>query len=126
MQRTELDFVRSFTKGDGPFVRGLDTALKSFNVERQAYYSGTFVGNHVHHTLKVTRNYRVHLLTIDHSPICVSHLGGKYWHPLQLNSSSSSAALSKPHPPGTGHFFPNTVKHSQVSPNVIHCMTRSF
>ena len=103
MQRIELDVVHGFTKGDGPFVRGLDTALKSFNVERQAYYSGTFVGNHVHHTLKVTTN--LHLFTMDHSLICVSHLGGKYWHPLQLNSSSSSAAFSKPRPPGTGHFF---------------------
>jgi len=51
LQSTKLDVVRGFTKGDGPFVRGLDTALKSFNVERQAYYSGSFVGNHVHRTL---------------------------------------------------------------------------
>ena len=42
-----------FHKGEGPFVRCLDDALASFNVERQAYYSGTFVGNHVHRTLKV-------------------------------------------------------------------------
>ena len=38
-------------KENGPFVKGLDTALVSFNVHRQAYYSGTFVGNHVHRTL---------------------------------------------------------------------------
>ena len=31
-----------------PFVKTLDTALASFNVYRQAYYSGNFVGNHVH------------------------------------------------------------------------------
>ena len=31
----------------------LDKALASFHVERQAYYSGTFVGNHVHRCLKV-------------------------------------------------------------------------
>jgi hypothetical protein len=37
----------------GPIVRGLENALKSFNVERQAYWSGAFVGNHVHRTLKV-------------------------------------------------------------------------
>ena len=72
LQSTELDVVHGFTMGDGPFVRGLDTALKSFNVERKAYYSGTFVGNHIHHTLKVT-NYCVHLFTIDHSLIlCIS------------------------------------------------------
>ena len=44
---------KGFNKEDGPFVRALDKALSSFNVERQAYYSGTFVGNHVHRTLKV-------------------------------------------------------------------------
>lgn len=41
------------SKEDGPFVRCLDKALADFNVERQAYYSGTFVGNHVHRALKV-------------------------------------------------------------------------
>ena len=45
--------AKGFKKEDGPFVKGLDTALDSFNVHRQAYYSGTFVGNHVHRTLKV-------------------------------------------------------------------------
>lgn len=42
-----------FAKEDGPFIRSLDKALSEFNVERQAYYSGTFVGNHVHRALKV-------------------------------------------------------------------------
>ena len=41
-----------FHKEEGPFVKALDRALASFNVQRQAYYSGTFVGNHVHRTLK--------------------------------------------------------------------------
>ena len=41
-------------KSQGPIFRGLDKALESFNVHRQAYYSGTFVGNHVHASLKVT------------------------------------------------------------------------
>ena len=44
---------KSFSRSDGPFVCALDKALASFNVERQAYYSGTFVGNHVHRCLKV-------------------------------------------------------------------------
>ena len=52
---------------DGPFVRALDNALASFSVERQAYYSGTLVGNHVNRCLKVhtcthnlnTRNYLI-------------------------------------------------------------------
>ena len=46
----------------GPVVRRLEKALKSFNVERQAYWSGAFVGNHVHRTLKVKHMYiHVHL-----------------------------------------------------------------
>ena len=43
--------------GDGPFIRALDKALASFHVQRQAYYSGAFVGNHVHSTLKVIQKY---------------------------------------------------------------------
>ena len=34
-------------------MKALDSALASFNVQRQAYYGGTFVGNHVHRCLKV-------------------------------------------------------------------------
>ena len=37
----------------GVFVRALEKALKEFHVQRQAYWSGAFVGNHVHKTLKV-------------------------------------------------------------------------
>ena len=44
---------KGFTAQEGPFVKSLDDALASFNVERQAYYGGTFVGNHVHRALKV-------------------------------------------------------------------------
>ena len=42
-----------FKKEHGPFVKVLDKALQSFRVQRQAYYSGTFVGNHCHTSLKV-------------------------------------------------------------------------
>jgi len=45
---------KEFVKSHGPFVRGLDKALESFNVHRQAYYNGTFVGNNVHASLKVS------------------------------------------------------------------------
>ena len=38
----------------GPIVQGLEYALKSFHVERPAYWSGPFIGNHVHRILKVT------------------------------------------------------------------------
>ena len=44
---------KGFERCDGPFVKALDSALASFNVERQAYYSGTFIGNHVHRCLQV-------------------------------------------------------------------------
>lgn len=57
----ELSLVGSKKKlkrKDGPFVRALDAALASFHVCRQSYYSGTFVGNHVHKTLKVLYNVR--------------------------------------------------------------------
>ena len=34
-------------------MKGLDKVLGSIHIERQAYYGGTFVGNHVHKALKV-------------------------------------------------------------------------
>ena len=40
-------------RNEGPFVKSLDRTLASFHVCRQAYYSGTFVGNHIHTALKV-------------------------------------------------------------------------
>ncbi len=38
---------------EGPFVCSLDDALLSFNVQRQAYYSGTLFANHINRPLKV-------------------------------------------------------------------------
>ena len=40
-------------RNEGPFVKNLDRTLATFNVCRQAYYSGTFVGNRIHTALKV-------------------------------------------------------------------------
>ena len=48
---------KGFKKSEGPFVKALDAALGSFHVQRQAYYSGTFVGNHVNSCLKVSLEY---------------------------------------------------------------------
>lgn len=48
-----MKLKKGFDKHEGVFVRGLDKALSSFNVERQAYFGGTFIGNHVHRALKV-------------------------------------------------------------------------
>ena len=53
MQELDNTIKKTFTRSDGPFVRAIDQALASFHVQRQAYYSGTFVGNHVHSCLKV-------------------------------------------------------------------------
>ena len=58
IHKLEATIKQGFNKEDGPFVKALDIALQSFNVQRQAYYSGAFVGNHVHRSLKVT--YNVH------------------------------------------------------------------
>ena len=44
-----------FPLEEGPFVKAFDSALKSFNVHREAYFGGTFVGNQVHRTPKVTQ-----------------------------------------------------------------------
>lgn len=35
-------------------TRNLETVLTSIRVQRQAYFSGTFIGNHVKRCLKVT------------------------------------------------------------------------
>ena len=32
----------------GPFVKGLDEPLQSFNIHRQQYLGGVLVGNHIH------------------------------------------------------------------------------
>ena len=44
---------KGFSKKEGPFVKALDDALQSVGVHRQQYFSGAFVGNHVHKALKV-------------------------------------------------------------------------
>lgn len=56
LSKVEEDITKGFDKHDGPFVQALHEALSSFNVQRQAYYPGTFVGNHIHTTLKVKFN----------------------------------------------------------------------
>lgn len=42
----------------------LDKTLRSFQVYRQAYYSGTFVGNHVHKSLKVSADLSIFWLLL--------------------------------------------------------------
>ena len=57
---------KGFKRDDGVFVKALDQALSSFNVERQAYYGGSFIGNHIHKALKVN-GYSFHIT----SRLCV-------------------------------------------------------
>ena len=50
-------YQEGFKIHDGPFVKSLDVALQNIGVERQQYFGGTFVGNHIHKTLKVRQLY---------------------------------------------------------------------
>ena len=54
--KLEATIKQGFNKEDGPFVKALDIALQFFNVQRQAYHSGAFVGNHVHCSLRYHTN----------------------------------------------------------------------
>ncbi|KAL5516725.1 hypothetical protein EMCRGX_G002131 [Ephydatia muelleri] len=42
---------KEFALHDDPFVKELDEAIQSFKVQRQQYFGGVFVGNHIHKTL---------------------------------------------------------------------------
>ena len=44
---------QGFDMDEGPFCQALDKALASLKVHREAYYGGTFTGNHAHKCLKV-------------------------------------------------------------------------
>ncbi len=50
-QKTKM--IKGFEKEDMIFVKCLDQALATFNVERQAYDGGSIIGNHIHRALKV-------------------------------------------------------------------------
>ena len=41
---------------EGPFVKGMEAALQSLNVQYQQYNGGAVIGNHVHKSLQVKRN----------------------------------------------------------------------
>ena len=51
--KEEVTMRKGFPQEEGHFVESLDLALKDFHVERETYFGGTFVGNHIHTTLKV-------------------------------------------------------------------------
>ena len=52
---------RGYSEKEGPFVKTLDNALQSFGVQRQQYFGGAFIGNHVHKALKVKCTCAMHV-----------------------------------------------------------------
>ena len=55
---------KGYPQEEGPFIRRLDETLKEFDVARQAYYGGTFVGNHLHRSLQVTHTNTIGVVKI--------------------------------------------------------------
>ena len=53
MAKCTANVKRGYSEKEGPFVKTLDSALQSFGVQRQQYFGGAFIGNHVHKALKV-------------------------------------------------------------------------
>ena len=62
LQREESQQLTSseFNAEDGPCAQALHQALEDIGVQRQPYYSGTFVGNHVHKCLQVQCSKNIH------------------------------------------------------------------
>ena len=44
---------KGLNEKEGPFVKRLDSALQEIGVQRQQYFGGAFIGNHVHKALKI-------------------------------------------------------------------------
>ena len=80
-----------FDVDDGPFIKALDNTLAAMNVHRQAYYGGTFIGNHASRYIKVhvyvyihehtrtgTMPYpQIHIPHVCHM-YCTLHVGCQY------------------------------------------------
>lgn len=58
-------------------MKALDDALQSFGVKRQAYFGGTFVGNHIHKSLLVCMVCAIGLL---YAILCAIFLASEYQH----------------------------------------------
>ncbi len=56
--------MKGFDKNEGLFVKGLDNALSAINIQRQAYFGGSFIGNHVHKVLQV-RLSQIIMMTVN-------------------------------------------------------------
>ena len=53
MEQLKQTCTDVFPVEDGPFIVALDETLKQMKVHREAYYGGTFTGNHAHKCLQV-------------------------------------------------------------------------
>lgn len=49
-------YMKGYPQEEGPIIGGVDETLKEFHVARQAYYGGTFIGNHEHRSVKVVHD----------------------------------------------------------------------
>ena len=56
-----LRLQKGFEVIEGPFVKVVETALASLNVQCQQYHSGEFIGNHVNKLLQVKSNNKYKL-----------------------------------------------------------------
>ncbi|KAL5496438.1 hypothetical protein EMCRGX_G012721 [Ephydatia muelleri] len=67
LEQTISDVHKKLNKGfavsEGPFVKGVETALQSLNVQRQQYHGGAFVGNHVNKMLQCHKLYNKNCVT---------------------------------------------------------------
>ncbi len=57
VKELEAAINKGFSLKNGPFITALNASLQEFKVATQAYYGGTFVGNHVHKCLQVKNNH---------------------------------------------------------------------
>ena len=62
---------KGYPTEEGPIIRQLEKTLREFNVARQAYYGGTFVGNHVHRSLKVMQGILIYSILLRHNNNCI-------------------------------------------------------
>ena len=78
-QEQQIDSFRSeelFPNEEGPCVN-VDRALHRIRVERQAYYSGTFVGNHVDKCLNML--CKIHFLGLKFDMCVLVTLGREHY-----------------------------------------------
>lgn len=117
---------KGFRSTDGPFVKGLDNALKSFNVHREQYYGGIFVGNHIHRTLQVQNTFKylfqyTNIRAIHHQCNCLHIYSQQTWkHFASVLFKLLHKAMSQLCP-----MRPKlcTISSSQSSPSLLNAIS---